>query len=66
MCVGSGEEQFALDEVDLVCAALLSSEAHGRRRSFWVGKVAADDERVSPQVVIEAEHHRVTGLHHRI
>lgn len=59
MRVGCGEEELPLDEVDLVCAALLSRQPHGGGRALGVGKVAADDERVSPQVVVETEHHGV-------
>lgn len=59
MRVGCGEEELPLDKVDLVGAALLSCETHGGGRALGVGKVTADDQRVSPQVVVEAEHHRV-------
>lgn len=59
MGVGCREEQFPLYEVDLVRAALLSRETHSSGCALWVGKVTADDERVSPQVVVEAEHHGV-------
>jgi len=53
--VGRGEEQLPLDEVDLVGAAPLAVR---------VGvEVAADDQGACPQVVVEAEHHRVTRLH---
>ena len=62
VCVGRGEEEFALDEVDLVHAALL----HGCGHALGGGEVAADDERVCPEVVVEAEHHWVARLHHHV
>lgn len=66
MCISSGEEQFALYKVDLICAALLSSEAHSCCCALWICKVATDDQRVCPQVVIETKHHRVARFHHHI
>lgn len=65
MCIGSSEEQFALYKVDLNCAAFLSSEAHSCS-TLWICKVATDDQRVCPQIVIETKHHRVASLHHHI
>lgn len=59
MCIGCGEEQLALDKVDLVSTALLSSEAHSRCCALWVCKVTADDQRVRPQVIVETKHHWV-------
>lgn len=66
VCIGGGEEELALDQVDLVGAALLGREPHGSQSALWCGEVAADDERVRAQVVVEAEHHRVTRLHHHL
>lgn len=63
MSVGGGEEEFALYKVDLIGVVLLSSEAHGR---LGISKVAADDQRVCPQVVIETKHHGVASFHHHI
>lgn len=60
VCIGSSEEQFAFYEVDFISTALFSSEAHSGCCALWGCIMATDDQRVSPQVVIEAEHHRVT------